>query len=79
MIFMEADDILDRYSLDRDLTAQYIDAITYLNQSETAKAIGVSRQTVNRYKNAFQNMDAQERLLLIASLTQDKLLEQNRE
>jgi len=73
---MEADRILNKYDLSKETAAQYIDAITRMNQSETAEEIEVSRQTVNRYKNVFAEMNAQERSLLIASLAQDKLLEQ---
>jgi len=72
---MDVDEILDKYNLDRDTTTQYIDAITRFNQSETADEVNVSRQTINRYKNTFQEMDAQERTLLIAALSQEKLLE----
>ncbi|AZH26679.1 hypothetical protein [Haloplanus aerogenes] len=73
---MEADRILNEYDLSKETAARYIDAITRMNQSETAEEIGVSRQTVNRYKNVFAEMTAQERSLLIASLAQDQFLEQ---
>jgi len=73
---MDTEEILDRYNLDRETAANYIDAITRMNQSEAADETGVSRQTTNRYKNAFQKMNAHERLLLISTLTQDKLLQQ---
>jgi DNA-binding XRE family transcriptional regulator len=72
--------ILSEYSLTRETAAQYIDAITRLNQTQTAEEIGVSRDTINRYKRAFQQMNPRERSQLIASLTQDKLLQEtNRE
>ena len=70
------DNILTKYSLTRDTAAKYVDAITQMNQTETAEALDVSRDTINRYKNVFRDMNKQERALLIASLTQDKLLEQ---
>ncbi len=70
------DNILTKYSLTRDTAAKYVDAITQMNQTETAEALDVSRDTINRYKNLFRDMNKQERALLIASLTQDKLLEQ---
>ena len=73
---MDVDEILHKYNLERDTATRYIDAITRFNQSETAEEVNVSRQTINRYKNAFQEMNAQERLLLTATLTQEKLLEQ---
>ena len=73
---MNLDQILEKYGLTRRTTTEYIDAITRLNQTQTAEELGVSRDTVNRYKNAFAEMSAQERSLLIASLAQDKLLEQ---
>jgi len=72
---MEVDEILDKYNLDRDTATRYIDAITRSNQSETAEKIGVSRQTINRYKSSFSEMDQRERTLLTAALTQEKLLE----
>jgi hypothetical protein len=76
---MDVDEILTKHNLERSKATQYINAITYLNQTQTAEQLDVSRQTINRYKNAFKNMDAQERLLLISSLTQEKLLQQTTE
>ena len=73
---MKIDEILNKYNLDRETATQYIDAITQMNQTETAEKIDVSRQTVNRYKNAFHKMDPMERAQIIASLTQEKLLEE---
>jgi transcriptional regulator with XRE-family HTH domain len=73
---MDVDKILNRYNLERKNATRYIDAITRLNQSDTAEEIGVSRQTVSRYKNAFKEMTDNERTLLIAALTQEKLFEQ---
>ena len=69
-------EILDKYGLSRSTTTQYIDAITRMNQTQTAEQFDVSRDTINRYKNTFHEMNAQERRLLIASPTQDKLLQQ---
>jgi len=65
----------NEYGLSRENAVNYVDAITQMNQTQTAEELGVSRDTVNRYKNAFEKMTAQERLLLISSLTQEKLLE----
>jgi len=73
---MDTEKILGKYRLTQATTAQYIDAITRMNQTQTAEKLDVSRDTINRYKNAFQEMDAQKRLLLISNLTQDKLLQQ---
>ena len=73
---MDTQTILEEYGLTRETTAQYIDSITRSNQTQTAEELDVSRDTINRYKNAFSEMDAQERLLLISSLTQEKLLDQ---
>jgi len=73
---MNTQTVLEEYGLSRETAQQYIDAITRLNQTQTAEELGVSRDTVNRYKNAFAEMTTQERSLLIASLAQDKLLEQ---
>ena len=73
---MEVNTILEKHGLTRDIATQYIDAITRLNQSETADEISVSRDTVNRYKNAFNSMTEHERALLISTLLQEKMLEQ---
>ncbi|MFB6190266.1 MAG: hypothetical protein ABEJ91_01715 [Candidatus Nanohaloarchaea archaeon] len=73
---MDVDQILQKYGLTKDTTQKYIDAITRLNQTETAQEIDVSRETINRYKKAFSRMTTQERSQLIASLTQDNLLKQ---
>ncbi len=75
---MKTDEILEKHNLERDTVTRYIDAITHLNQSETANEVDVSRQTINRYKNAFAQMEPEERLLIISTLTQQKLLEQAR-
>jgi transcriptional regulator with XRE-family HTH domain len=66
------DDLLEKYSLTRDNAAAYIDAIVRMNQSETAEAVGLTRQTVNRYKKAFAEMDAEERAFLMASLLDER-------
>jgi len=76
---MKVDELLDKHNLERETTTRYIDAITHMNQSETATEIEVSRQTINRYKNTFAQMRPQERSLIIASLIQEKLLEQGLE
>ncbi len=68
------DKILDDYGLTRETTAKYIDAIVRLNQTDTAEAIGISRRQVSRYKDAFQQMTAQERLTVISALAQERLL-----
>ena len=73
---MDTQTILEKYGLSRETAVNYIDAITQMNQTLTAEEIGVSRDTINRYKNTFSNMKSQERLLLISTLTQEKLLEQ---
>jgi DNA-binding XRE family transcriptional regulator len=68
--------VLKEHGLSRETAAKYVDAITRSNQTQTAEELNVSRDTINRYKNAFSEMDAQERLLLISTLTQEKLLDQ---
>ncbi len=73
---MNTKDVLEEYGLSRETAANYIDAITRSNQTQTAEELDVSRDTINRYKNAFSEMHAQERLLLISTLTQEKLLDQ---
>lgn len=71
-----SEQILTKYSITRETAAQYIDAITRSNQTQTAEELQVSRDTINRYKNTFAEMNAQERLLLITTLTQENLLDQ---
>lgn len=66
------DDLLEKYSLTRDNAAAYIDAIVRMNQSETADEVELTRQTVNRYKNAFAQMEAEERAFLVASLFDER-------
>ena len=73
---MDTKTVLEEYGLSRETAVKYVDAITRRNQTQTAEELNVSRDTVNRYKNAFQEMNAQERLLLISTLTQEKLLDQ---
>lgn len=72
---MNLDQILEKYGLTRATTTEYIDAITRMNQTQTADELDVSRDTINRYKNAFAEMSQRERTFLIASLTQDQLLD----
>jgi predicted DNA-binding protein (UPF0251 family) len=72
---MKVDDILDENSLDREIASQYIDAITRSNQSEAADEIGVSRQTIQRYKTAFNDMTQRERALVITNLSYENLTE----
>ena len=76
---MSTEQILEKYGLTKETTQQYIDAITRLNQTQTADELDVSRDTINRYKNAFAEMTGQERTLLITSLEQNKLLKQTTE
>ena len=73
---MDTQTVLEEYGLSRETAAKYVDAITRSNQTQTAEELDVSRDTINRYKNAFAEMNAQERLLLISTLTQEKLLDQ---
>jgi hypothetical protein len=71
--------ILSKYSLTEETATKYIDAITRMNQTQTADELNVSRDTVNRYKNAFKQMTPLERTYLITALTQDNLLEHTAE
>jgi hypothetical protein len=73
---MSAAQILEKYGLTKETTQHYIDAITRMNQTQTAEELDVSRDTINRYKNAFAEMSHRERILLITSLAQDQLFEQ---
>ena len=76
---MKVDQILEKYGIAKDTTTQYIDAITRSNQTEAAEELDVSRDTINRYKKAFSSMDPVERLQLISTLAQNKLLEKTSE
>lgn len=73
---MDVDTILEKYSLTRETTTRYVDAITRMNQSQAADEIGVSRDTVHRHKRVFAEMTPVERALVISSLTQENLLEE---
>jgi len=70
------DDVLSKYSLTPETAARYVDIITHKNQTDTAEEIGVSRDTVNRYKKAFDRMKTHERLLVISTLAQEQLIEE---
>ena len=72
---MDTQTLLEEYGLSRETAAKYIDAITRSNQTQTAEELQVSRDTINRYKNAFSEMNPQERQLLITTLTQEQLLQ----
>jgi len=72
---MNLNQILEKYGLTRATTTEYIDAITRMNQTQTADELNVSRDTINRYKNAFAEMSQRERTLLITSLVQDRLFD----
>jgi transposase len=75
MYLTKVDEVLEKYSLTRENVVAYIDAIVRSNQTDTAEAMDVSRDTVNRYKKAFESMTEQERLLVVSALTQERLLE----
>lgn len=72
---MDVDQVLEKYGLSRDTTTAYIDAISRMNQTQTAEELDVSRKTINRYKHAFRKMTRIERSLIISTLTQEALLE----
>lgn len=72
----EVDELLSKYSLTRDNTEAYIDSIVRMNQTQTAQEVDVSRDTINRYKKAFNKMSPIERSLIIATVTQEKYLEE---
>jgi len=72
---MDVDTILDRYNLTRDTARKYIDTIVRFNQSQAAEESQVSRQTINTYKKAFQQMTDTERAALISTLAHESLLE----
>lgn len=79
MNLTKIDEVIEKYSLSRDKVIAYIDAIVRSNQTETAEAMGVSRDTVNRYKKVFGSMSEEERLLVVSAVTQEKLLESGSE
>lgn len=68
----DVDDLLARHGLTRDTAAAYIDAIVRMNQTEAADDIELSRPTINRYKNEFDDMTAEERAFLIATLFDER-------
>lgn len=63
---------MDQHGLNRDTVTAYVDAIIRGNQTETADEIGVSRDTVNRYKKAFAAMTAEERARILTSLFHER-------
>jgi len=68
----EVERILDQYGLTRDTAADYIDAIVRQNQTQTAAEIGVSGDTVHRYKRAFRAMSEAERSFLLFTLLAER-------
>jgi hypothetical protein len=71
----KVDQILSKYGLDRRLAQDYLKNVVYLNQTETADAMGVSRQTVQRYKEKIGEMTQGERVYLLAQLGEESLME----
>lgn len=67
--------ILSKYGLDRGLAQAYIEKAVYLNQTDTAEAMGVSRQTVRNYKEKFEEMNRGERVYLIAQFGEECLMD----
>ena len=69
------DDILESYGLTRATAIDYIRFIVGCNQTEAARRIDVSRDTINRYKKAFNKMTETERTFLIYTLMEDHYTE----
>jgi hypothetical protein len=66
---MDVDRILDRYNLNRAQAQRYLDAISRLNQKETAEEVGVVPRTINqKFKKAFEDMSETERAFLFFNL-----------
>lgn len=65
------DEILKRYSLQRDTARKYIEAAVMANGKETAQQIGVSRRTISNYKNGFKAMSEKERIKVIHELVKE--------
>lgn len=62
-----------KYNLTRAAAAAYVDAITRLNQTQTAEVVGVDVRTINqKHKKAFAAMSAAERAMVIASVMRDR-------
>lgn len=68
----ELDRILSKHGLTRANTVNYIDAVIRMNMSRASAEIGVSTDTVHRYKRAFANMTAEERAFLITTLFDER-------
>lgn len=73
------DDLLAKYSLKRETAEDYVDAIVRMNQSASAEEIGVSRETVRKYKNRFEQMQPTERAVLISELMRERYHEEYQE
>lgn len=69
------DQILSKYGLDQRLAQNYLEHVVFLNQTMAAEAMGVSRQTVQRYKRKFGEMTQGERVYLLAQLGEESLME----
>jgi len=66
------DEILKRYSLQRDTARRYVEAVTMGNGKEAAEQIGVSRRTVTNYKHGFKAMSRGERAIVLSELMQER-------
>jgi len=66
------DEILKRYSLQRDTARKYVEAITMGNGKEAAQQIGVSRRTVSNYQAGFNAMTKPERVLVLSKLMKER-------
>jgi hypothetical protein len=64
----ELDELLSDYGLIRENAVEYIDAVIRMNMSQAADEMGVSTDTVHRYKRAFADMTEEERAFILVSL-----------
>jgi RNA polymerase-interacting CarD/CdnL/TRCF family regulator len=73
------DEILSEYSLTRETAEDYVDAIVRMNQVDTAEEAGVSKETIRKYKNKFEEMQPMERAVLISELMRERYHEKYQE
>jgi hypothetical protein len=72
---MDTENILEQYGLTQEITAHYIDAITRMNQTQTAENSMSAATRLTATKTPSKKW-THKNAPLISNLTQDKLLHQ---
>jgi len=66
-------EILEKYRLDEQIAFDVFMSLTHSTMREIAEDAGISRNTVQNYKNKFRDMHPDERLLLYRYLIEEEL------